>query len=367
MTQEKSNHVTLFRALQQVASPARLTESLVLQRPASLHNALLAGLQAAITVVLAAGALHLCAWSHLAAYGGLGALAALYGRTAPSHQRHRVVMTAGLLLVLPIWLLSMIGLAPLSTTSMLLTFALISGCLAALVHRAQLGLPGVVIFIFAASAALTPASDWSDAMARAGAAAFGVVSAIAVCWTTEHWRQSLPHTTTAQGSLPATPRYSIRAFLAVSLCTWIAAMIAQAAGLAHPAWASIGAVAVIQGAHLPSTVHRGWQRTLGTIVGAGIAWAILALHPNFWGLLAAVALLQILTELFMGYNYGLGQMAVTPMALLMTALASNTGAADMAIARIYDTVLGAVVGVGLALLLSTLEERVFLEKHHLRL
>ncbi|MPN64911.1 hypothetical protein SDC9_212689 [bioreactor metagenome] len=116
--------------------------------------------------------------------------------------------------------------------------------------------------------------------------------------------------------------------------------------------------------HLPGTIHRAWQRTLGTIVGAFIAWAILATDPSFWQILAVVAVLQFITEIIIGYNYALGQMAITPMALLMTALAGHSGASDMAVSRIYDTALGAVVGIAFALVVSTLDERVYLARHH---
>lgn len=152
--------------------------------------------------------------------------------------------------------------------------------------------------------------------------------------------------------------------LRVALCAALAALLAHAAGWLHPAWAAIGAVAVLQGMHLPGTVHRAWQRTLGTMAGAGVAWVILSSSPSFWTLLLAVAVLQILTEVVIGFNYALGQVFVTPMALLMTSLASHGEAASMAVSRIFDTTLGAAVGIVLALALSSLDERIHLARHH---
>lgn len=146
------------------------------------------------------------------------------------------------------------------------------------------------------------------------------------------------------------------------MCATAAALLALAAGWQHPAWAAIGAMAVLQGSHLHITMHRAVQRTAGTVVGAALAWAILAGHPSFWQLLLAVAVLQFITELVIGANYALGQVFVTPMALLMTSLAAP--ATGMPLARVLDTVLGALVGIVFAVVFSTLEDRRHLAQHH---
>ena len=83
-------------------------------------------------------------------------------------------------------------------------------------------------------------------------------------------------------------------------------------------------------------------------------------------ILIAVAILQFLTEIIIGFNYALGQVTITPMALLMTTLSSHSAATDMAVSRIYDTALGALVGIAFALLLSTMDERLHLARHHTR-
>lgn len=109
------------------------------------------------------------------------------------------------------------------------------------------------------------------------------------------------------------------------------------------------------------------QRTLGTLVGAALAWAFLSAAPSFWTVLLAAAVLQICTEMTIGMNYALGQIFVTPMALLITTLAVPGEAADMALARILDTVLGAGVGTVLALAFSSVQERIELARHHRRM
>src|SRR5690606_27842978 len=145
----------------------------------------------------------------------------------------------------------------------------------------------------------------------------GAAAAWLLCLLTDRWRDlkaappapPLPpvaHPAT-RAPLPPGPGYAPMQSARVALCAALAALLAHAAGWPYPAWAAIGAVAVLQGAHLPGAVHRAWQRTLGTIVGAFIAWSILSASPSFWTLLLAVAVLQILTESVIGFNYGFGQ------------------------------------------------------------
>ncbi len=362
--------------VRQTVAPARLKESLELNRPPSVRNASIAGLQASIAVVLAAVALHYSPWPSMAGFGSLGAMAALFGRFATPAKRRWVVGTAGALLVSPVAILSLAAWSGASPVLLLVMLSLVAGALASVAHRTQVGAPGAVIFVFAASAAITPISSGGEWLERVLATTLGAVIAWIICALTDSMREQdvklppppMPAGAPAGGGRqPAlTPGYAPRQAARIVACAIVSSLLAHAMGWSHPAWAAIGVIAVLQGAHLPGTIHRAWQRTLGTIVGAGIAWAILVNEPSFWQILAAVAILQFITEVIIGFNYALGQIAITPMALLMTTLASHSEAADMVISRIYDTALGALVGIVFAMLLSTLDERLHLARHHSR-
>lgn len=126
-------------ALRQALASARLRESLSLQRPASLRNATIAGAQVALAVILVAGLLHASPWAQVAGFGGLGALAALFGRFAPLARRRGVVLKAGALLVMPVALLSLLAWSGLGTIAMLLALSGMAGLLASLAHRMQMG------------------------------------------------------------------------------------------------------------------------------------------------------------------------------------------------------------------------------------
>lgn len=129
-------------------------------------------------------------------------------------------------------------------------------------------------------------------------------------------------------------------------------------GADHPAWAAMGALAVMQGTHLHISMNRALQRMAGTVAGAVLAWAFLAQDPSVWALIAMLLALQFLTEIIIGANYGLGQMLVTPMALLMTHMAApGAQGGAMASERILDTILGAVIGMAMAVLMSSLDDR----------
>ncbi|MBF5007011.1 FUSC family protein [Diaphorobacter caeni] len=374
MTNPERTVASHGQMLMQTLAPARLRESLSLNRPSSVRNATVAGMQATIAVVIAAIALHLSPWSHMAGFAALGGMAALFGRFASPSKRRSMVFTAGCLLTTPVAVLSSFALLGINPVGMLLLLSLVAGLLAAVAHRTQIGAPGAVIFVFAASAAISPITTGAEWAERVFATGAGALIAMIVCTLTDRLRDldvSLPAPPTVAASPstavpPLTPGYAPQFAARVAVCAAISSLIAYAMGWSHPAWASIGAIAILQGVHLPGTIHRAWQRTLGTIVGAFIAWLILSAHPSFWQILLVVAIFQFITEIIIGYNYALGQMAITPMALLMTALSGHSGATDMAVSRIYDTALGALVGIVFALVLSSLDERLHLARHHSR-
>lgn len=137
-----------------------------------------------------------------------------------------------------------------------------------------------------------------------------------------------------------------------------AIIVSKLAGAAHPSWAAMGAIAVMTGAHLRISMHRAAQRMAGMLVGALLAWAVLSLDPNVYALIALIVVLQVGTEAIIGFNYGLGQILVTPMALLMTSIATPGGVgAAIAQERVLDTMMGAVIGILAALILSSVSDR----------
>jgi len=134
----------------------------------------------------------------------------------------------------------------------------------------------------------------------------------------------------------------------------------------YPAWAAMGAIAVMQGTHLHINMHRAYQRMAGTIVGALFVWLILANHPSVWSIILLLVALQFTTEIVIGANYALGQIFVTPMALLMSYLATPlTANTDMAPERMINTLIGVCIGIIIAVIASSIDDRLYLAKRQL--
>lgn len=147
--------------------------------------------------------------------------------------------------------------------------------------------------------------------------------------------------------------------LRITAAAILAAWCATAMGFEHPLWATMGAMAALQGITFHTTVQRGIQRLLGNVAGAAIAAGLLALSLGYWQAIAAVVVFQVAAELLVLKNYGLLSIAVTPMALLLTGLAGHLSPA-VALDRVADTVVGTVIGIAVAALTIEIGDRAHL-------
>jgi Fusaric acid resistance protein-like len=138
--------------------------------------------------------------------------------------------------------------------------------------------------------------------------------------------------------------------LRIFLGTLIAALCAQALGWGHASWAAIGAAATLQGRHIHTTTPRALQRAAGTALGALLAWPLLEAHLSFWGILAVVVTLQVVTEIIVLRNYAAAMLTITPMALMMTSIGDTSGG-QLALDRALTTVLGAVIAVAMTIVI----------------
>lgn len=349
-----------------LASPAQWAESVALGAPPSLRIFAIAGAQAALAVLLAIVAVHFSPWPQLVGFASLGALAALFGRFAPVEQRLRIVVVCALLLALGVLVPSLASWAGAPPWTMVLALALVAGTSTVAVSWWRLGGPGAVIIVFAAGAAYHPVGSGAEVLARVLATLAGGAVAVLACLLTDRWRAPELKTLRLLPAHVAPWSHQWIAAARITACAALAAWIAFLAGWQHPAWAAIGAVSVLQGGYLHITMNRALQRMAGTIVGSFLVWAMLAQQPSFWTVVAAIVVFQFLTEVVIGYNYALGQITVTPMALLMTYLASPAAAQSMPVERVLDTILGAALGIVFAVVFSSVDDRVYLHAHRNR-
>ncbi|HUH61076.1 MAG TPA: FUSC family protein, partial [Candidimonas sp.] len=228
-----------------------------------------------------------------------------------------------------------------------------------------LGGPGAVIFVFAVGAVLGPVDSWQTVVERTAATGAGAALAWLVCMASDRLRtQDVVVPGQPSGFLPPF-RHHLAAASRIAAGAALAALITYWAGGHYPAWAAIGATAVMQGSHLHITMSRSLQRMAGTMIGAALVWAILAQDPAFWAIVTAIVVFQFITEVIIGYNYALGQITVTPMALLMTHLASPIADSNMPVERVVDTIIGAAIGIGLAVLFSSIDDRAYLARRRM--
>lgn len=352
---------SLARTALHLLDRSQLEESVAWTQPVSIRIALIAGVQASLAVLCAVVLVLLSPWPELVGFPALGALASLFGRFAPLPRRRRIVAICAGLLTLGVFFPSVASLFGAPDWALVLVLALVAGASAVAVSRWSIGGPGAVIIVFAAGAALHSVDHWQTLVARILATAAGGVIAWLVCWLTDGLRsQEIKQLRLPPTKVPALSHQWIAAGR-ITVGAALAGGIAWAAGWQHPAWAAIGATAVMQGSHLHVTMSRALQRMVGTMLGAGLVWLILAQHPPLWVMVLGIVVFQFLTEVIIGFNYALGQITVTPMALLMTVLASPAPLlGNLPVERVMETVLGAAVGIVLALLFSSADDRAHL-------
>lgn len=363
----RRQRATRRRSARDLLSVGQLQESLLVAAPPSVQNASIAGMQAALSILIALASMHLSPWPHLVGFPALGALAALFGRYASVPVRRRIVLICGSLLTAGVLVPSLVSYAGAPPGVMVLLLALSAGAFTIAVSHLRLGGPGAVIFVFAVGAVMGPVETWQTVLERTVATAWGATLAWFVCMLTDRLRSQ-------EVIVPGTPptrhppfSHQLIAAARITVGAAISAWVAYTAGWQYPAWAAIGATAVMQGPSLHVTMNRSLQRMAGTVVGACIVWAILVQEPSFWVVVSAIVLFQFITEVIIGYNYALGQIAITPMALLMTYLVSPTASSNMPVERVMDTIVGAALGILFAVLFSTVDDRAYLARRRRKL
>ena len=137
------------------------------------------------------------------------------------------------------------------------------------------------------------------------------------------------------------PRYAARNVAGCGL----AGVLATALGIGHPYWAMVSAVVPLAHQDLRGQVVRGAQRVVGTAAGPALAAVLLAADLPGLALIAVIVVLQAGAEPWVGRNYAIALVAVTPLALLMVDLVSPSPIGTLLFDRGVETVIGVIVGV----------------------
>lgn len=291
----------------------------------------------------------------LSVYASFGAFAALYGRLDPPRRRVRMQATAGGILVLSMLLGTLLSALSAPPVVSVVVVAVLAAAVTLFAYRAQWHPPGALFTVFAAGAC---------ASFPATAATFGLVLLVGV--SSVLW--SLLVTTAFVLARRGSWRRPSRQAPPIGPVAWemtatvgVAALLAGVAGTlligTHWYWAMVGAVAAVGGAHVTARLIRGTQRLVGTLVGVLIAAGLLALHLPPWAILVVAVLMQVGAELFVGRNYGIAMVFITPLALLMISLASPATPGMLLRDRVLETVIGVAVGTVVAIVSAALRRR----------
>ncbi|MEE4024195.1 FUSC family protein [Gordonia sp. PKS22-38] len=299
----------------------------------------------------------------VAGLAALGALVAAFCRTAPYRVRAERLTALGIGIVTSVAIGAVLGLTNAPLTVEIATLSLLGGLVALGVGALQVTGPGAVVFVFAATAATVFTRDAADLAVAVAATSLGAVAGVVASLAPDLWRRvrGRPGASAAQHEsswviLLRRPRADLLSnSVRIVGPTALSAVIAAWAGFAHPMWAALGALAAMQGLSYHLTVQRGVQRLLGSVVGALIGAALLMSGLGYWGSVAAIVACLITAEIWAPVNYAVTSIAVTPMALLLTALSAGLSA-DAAVDRVADTLIGVVVGVVVAALTISADE-----------
>ncbi|MUN64533.1 FUSC family protein [Kocuria sediminis] len=291
----------------------------------------------------------------LAIYAAFGAFASIYARHEPPAARARHQAQAGVLLTLCVALGALLSGAP--EAAVLAATAVVAGLGAMAAASWKLKPAGSVFFIFAVGAvgSLAHAAPLWQAVALAAASAgFSVALGLASRWAGEGLTGPVAPVAEHHGLGAGQLWAHGGRFLAA---TSVAGALGMATGLSHSYWAMVAAAAPIAAPDLGARVQRGVHRMVGTLGGVGVTAAVLSVPLQQWHIVALVILFQFLAELFVGRNYALALLFITPLALLMTQLAAPGAPGHLLQARAVETVIGALCGLAVVLLTRTAEER----------
>ncbi|MEV0156900.1 FUSC family protein [Micromonospora sp. NPDC050686] len=301
--------------------------------PGAHRVALRAGISVVVPllVVLALGR---PGWS---VYAVFGAFTSLYGRNHVHLSRAVMQASAGMALTVSIVLGVLVGTVESRAWVAVPAAAGVAALGAVLAAAQDWHPPGPLFLVFAFGAVASAPHTVPDVPVAAGVAGLSSLFALLV--------GNLGSVLRRQRTRPARLAHvwtwePVRYALAVLL----AGGTATAVGIGHPYWAMVAAVAPLSVEGVAAQLVRAAHRILGTLFGLLTSALLLAPQLSPYATVLVVAVLQIVTELLVGRNYGLALLFITPMALLMGQLAVPRPAGSLLLDRGVETVIGAGIG-----------------------
>lgn len=289
----------------------------------------------------------------LSAYAAFSSICSVYGGRLRRGDRLRAQLVVGAAIVLAVAL----GVAASSAPHPVVWAVLASTCMSGLgllLNRCFGYLPVPSLFLVLTTGTVSALDHtWGDLWSALGASSLTVLFVVVVSQAAFGLRRSL---VPVSGRPPTTPRRAlsepgaVRELAYYLLSPAVAGALAHSLPLGHPYWAVVSATVPLAGRGLAAQLGRATLRVLGTAVGIGLAFALVAPDPSVGVVLAAIGVLQVLTELFVTRNYGIAVVFITPMALALGHLVAPVPPGALVVDRLIQTGLG--VGVAAAVLVA---------------
>lgn len=306
----------------------------------------------AIRAAISVGVPLLVLWTmgrlDLSIYASFGAFASLYGRTDRIGDRVRMQAAAGAVLLTAMLIGTATSVAGLAAPWAIVVVSAVASLVTLLAYSAQWHPPGALFIVFAAGATASVPADVTRLMDVLAVGLAAVVFSIVITFVYEALSaRSIPRLTRTKNRIAVG---AVAAEMAITVA--VATLLGGIAGLllldSHWYWAMVGAVAAVSGPHVKARIIRGLQRLIGTGLGVVVAAAILALGVPPLGVILIAVALQAAAELFVGRNYAIAMVFITPLALLMVQLAAPTTAGVLLSDRLGETLVGIVAGTAVA-------------------
>ncbi|MET4099627.1 hypothetical protein ABIB37_001864 [Agrococcus sp. UYP10] len=310
-------------------------------------------LRASVSTAVPLLVLLLIGHSEWSAWAAFGAFAALYGRNRVHLTRLAMQSTAAGVMLVAVVLGSLVATLPDPLWPMIVGGAALAGLVSIVSDAEDWHPPGPLFALFAFSgSASIPGITLAGVGTAAGVAAASAAFAVLLGSAGTAWRRArrlppLESPPTARDyRLSPGRRVQLRRVARYAIGVLLAGSIAAALGIGHPYWAMVSAVVPISAGAFAAGLARGTQRILGTTFGVLLAAGVLLLDPSALVIVLLVAVIAFGAELLVGRNYGLAMVFVTPLALLSVHLASPTPVDQLLVDRLVESVIGALVGIG---------------------
>ncbi|MDO5750554.1 MAG: FUSC family protein [Rothia sp. (in: high G+C Gram-positive bacteria)] len=274
-----------------------------------------------------------------------GAFTAIYGRHELPALRFKHQLQIGILQIICVALGLWMSAIDMNSWLKVTICALVGGVGGIISIYLDLFPPGPLFYIFAiAPVAFLPYNH--EPWLSLGATGFAVFCALFTGWL-----GTLVGEGTNEAAVPPRPHHGLStseilaqgAIFAVAM--FAAGAWGELSGVQNNYWAMTSAAAIMLGITARMTVLRSIHRVYGTIAGIVVSAFFVSMSPSPWHVVVLVVVSQFYAELYIKRHYGIGVFFVTPVALLMIYLVFPTDASVLMTARIWETIIGAIVAV----------------------